>query len=144
MYSALSDISSAVQQTFAAAVTASTFTTSYVDLGAYNRGKFSVSVGAIGASSTITPTIQQATDTNGTGAKAVVFLNSVTIAAITASNTENTYNVSGQLLDVVNGFRYVNCSVVVGTASALVGVRFEGEPESTPPGLASFQKQVIL
>jgi hypothetical protein len=143
-YEALSDYSSAVDYVAPAAVTTATWTSTWLDMAKYNKVKYTVLVGAVGSNSTIQPTILQATDTSGTGSKAVTLTGSVTASQITASNTVSVYNVAGSQLDAANNFRYVRASVVVATASAVMGVLAEGYPESTPPTTASFANQVVV
>jgi hypothetical protein len=147
-FTAVSDAASVATEVFPAVATIGTVTSSYVDMGAYESGQWVVRVGTLGTASTITPVINQAVNTSGGSAKAVTFLSAVTIAPITTANTESIFNVNGQIMDANNGFRYTNCVVTLASASSVIGISFEGVPQSTPPyqssaGVASFQLQVL-
>lgn len=107
----------------------------WVDMAAYNRVQFVVSVGGLGTSGTVDAVIQQATDTSGTGAKALTTTKTAT--QITASNKGVVINVKGTELDVNNSFRYVSVLMTVATSSAQLAGLILGEPESTPPAAPS-------
>jgi hypothetical protein len=109
----------------------------WVNMGLYSRGQFIVQVGVTGAAEGVLAVAQQATDTNGAGAKALN--NAKAIAAITASNKTAVIDINGQDMDANNGFKYASVlltfvnSGTTATAETFASGIFLGDPETTPP-----------
>lgn len=91
----------------------------YVDIGLAESIQFILLVGDIGSGATIDAVVQQATDSAGTGAKALS--PSKTITQLTQaggdSNKQVVINVRGEELDLDNNFDHVAVSVTI-TGSA--------------------------
>lgn len=113
----------------------------WVNMGSYNRVQCAVHVGGLGTAGTVDAVIQQATDTSGTGAKALATTKTAT--QITASNKGCIIDVKGPELDVNNNFNCISMLITVATSSAQIAGTILGEPESTPPAAPSGY-QVIL
>ena len=82
-----------------------------------------VSVGAFGASATVDANIQQATSSSGAGAKAIAIPSgnlAITELAAGTNNIQAELNLDAQILDVNNGFDYINLTITVGVAACLV------------------------
>lgn len=118
----------------------------WVDLGLNERVQFIVNVGFTGAGEGLTASVQQATDTNGTGAKALSPAKAIT--SITASNKTAVVNVVGTDLDVNGGFRYagllITCvtSITTAASGSIVSAICLGQPDATPPTAASGEQIV--
>lgn len=79
-----------------------------------------VFVGAIGAATTADATVTQATDSSGTGAKAITG-GAFTQIGATGDNTGQLLNLRPGQLDLANGFKYVKLTITVaGDNAALV------------------------
>lgn len=136
-YTACSDDQAIVTVLPITSYTSTTARVGWVDMGAYSRGQFILQVGATGTAESLTAVAQQATDTNGSGAKALNTAKAIT--AITASNKSAVININGQDMDANNGFRYASVlltfvnSGTVASAETFVGGLFLGQPETTPP-----------
>ena len=136
-YTACSDDQAIAAVTPIKGFSSSTTRCGWINMGLYNRGQFLIEVGAIGAAESFTAVAQQATDTNGTGVKALNTAKAIT--AITASNSTAVINVNGQDMDANNGFQYISVLLTSITSGATASTEtyascvFLGQPESTPP-----------
>ena len=94
--------------------------TGYVDLADYHRAFFLLQIGESAGAGTIDVTVQQARDTDGTGAKALT-----TIAGAAKSPTQVVaadaegyvgIEIRSPELDVTNGFHCIQVTVTIGGA----------------------------
>lgn len=98
---------------------AGTIDTSWVDMRDFGALMAIVMAGDLGASATLDASLRQATDSSGTGAKAISgkAITQLTQAG-TDSNKQAIIQVRGEELDVDNGFRYVSLRFVTATAAS--------------------------
>lgn len=112
-------------------------TTGWINAGNFQKLLALIQVGAFGASATVDAKIQQATDSSGTGAKAIGSGRAITQALAAGGNNKAfTIDLDCQELDVANGFNYVQVTITVGTAAtltsgALLGLIARNFPAST-------------
>jgi hypothetical protein len=136
-YTACSDDQAIAAALPIASYSSTTARIGWVNMGLYSRGQFIIQVGAVGAAESVTAVAQQATDTNGSGAKALNTAKAIT--AITASNKSAVIDVNGQDIDANNNFQYASVlltfvnSGTTATAETFAGGLFLGQPETTPP-----------
>jgi hypothetical protein len=95
-----------------------------------------VQVGAFGASATVDANIQQATSSGGAGAKAIAIPSgnlAITELAAGTNNLQAELNLDAQLLDVNNGYSFIQLTITVGVAASLVsGVLLGFAPRLAP------------
>lgn len=102
--------------------TASTVTTSWIDMAKFGALMAIVMAGTLGSSATLDAKFQQATDSSGTGAKDIT---GKAIAQLTQAGTDSDkqaiINLFQNELDIDNGFTHVQLSLTVGTATSDAG-----------------------
>ncbi|PZO77072.1 MAG: hypothetical protein DI640_01440 [Sphingomonas taxi] len=101
-------------------------TSTWVDMAKFYAVLASLNVGVIGAAGTVDAKIEQATDANGTGAKAITGLALVQIAKAGGDNRQAGINVRQEDLDKNGGFRFVRVSVTVGGAATFLSASLTG------------------
>lgn len=101
-------------------------TSNFVDMAKFYAVLASLNVGVIGAAGTVDAKIEQATDANGAGAKAVTGLAIVQIAKAGGDNRQAGINVRQEDLDKNGGFRFVRMSVTVGGAATFLSASLTG------------------
>ncbi|HEX9810635.1 MAG TPA: hypothetical protein VGA88_00910 [Burkholderiales bacterium] len=101
------------------ALTATDHTSDWVDMGKFESILAIVLLGDLGAEAEVTAKLEQATDSDGTGAK------DITGKAITTathsppdSDKQMLINCRAEELDLDNSFRYVRLSMTVATATS--------------------------
>jgi len=110
------------------AYTAATYTGDWVEVDDFQKYAALCTVGEMQATSTVDFSIVQATDSSGTGAKAITNCAATQLtAAGTDSDKQVVINMTVDDLDIANGFRFVAPRAVVATAASdaaamLVGV----------------------
>jgi hypothetical protein len=104
------------------AYTADTYTSGWVSLSDYGAVLAVVFAGDLGSSATLDAKLQQASDSDGTGAKDIT---GKAITQLTAagsdSNKQVAINCRADELDVANSFTHVRLSLTVGTATSDCG-----------------------
>lgn len=102
--------------------TASTVTTSWIDMAKFGALMAIVMAGTLGSSATLDAKFQQATDSSGTGAKDIAgkAITQLTQAG-TDSDKQAIINLFQNELDIDNGFTHVQLSLTVGTATSDAG-----------------------
>lgn len=103
-----------------------TVTSGWVDMRNFFAVLASLNVGVIGAGGTLDAKIEQATDANGAGAKAVTGLAIVQLVKAGGDNRQAAINVRQEDLDKNNGFRFVRLSATVGTAATFLSAMLVG------------------
>ena len=101
-------------------------TSSWVDMRTFYALLASLNIGVIGASGTVDAKIEQATDSAGTGAKAVTGLAITQLLKAGGDNRQAAINVRQEDLDKNAGFRFVRLSVTVGTAATFLSAQLTG------------------
>jgi hypothetical protein len=98
---------------------AGSLTTGWISLANAERILGVIQIGTFGASATVDANIQQATDTNGTGAKAITGKAIATMSSAEAggNNVQATIDLRADELDTANGFCTVNLTITVGVAA---------------------------
>lgn len=96
---------------------AGTAATGWVDISVWFGLMALIDVGAFGASATVDANLQQATDSSGTGAKAIANKAITQMVAAGGNNKQAILQVRPQELDTEGGFRYVKLNLIVGTAA---------------------------
>jgi len=106
-----------------ASVAAGTVTTDYADLSKFESVMFVILTGSLGASATVDASVVQATDSAGTGSKALASAKAIT-QLVKASNDNNQVivNLRAEDLDMNNNFDHAALSVTVATAASILGV----------------------
>ncbi len=104
------------------AYTAATYTSSWIAMSNIQELMAIFMAGTLGSSATFDAKIEQATDSSGTGAKDVT---GAAITQMTQAGTDSDKQaiivITGEDLDVANGFDYVRLSMTVGTATSDAG-----------------------
>jgi hypothetical protein len=100
-------------------LTAADHDSDWVDMGEYNRIAAIVMAGTLGSSATMDAILQQATDSSGTGVKAITgkAITQLTDAG-TDSDKQAIMNCRADELDVANSFRFVRLRITVAVASS--------------------------
>jgi hypothetical protein len=127
------------------AYTADTYTSGWVSLADVGSVLAVVFAGDLGSSATLDAKLQQASDSDGTGAK------DITGKAITQltqagsdSNQQVEINCRADELDTANRFAYVRLSMTVGTATSDCGGAIFGlDPRYSPADAASTLAEVV-
>lgn len=118
------------------ATAASTVVSDYVDMGKFERIMVVVMAGTLGTNATVDASILQATDSAGTGAKALTTAKAITQmtqAGTDQSDTQAVINVLADDLDIDNDFDHVAVSVDIGTATSdFAAVILGFNPRSMP------------
>ena len=117
------------------AIAAGTVVSDYVDLGKFERVMVVIMAGTLGTSATVDASILQATDSAGTGAKALSPAKAITqlTEAGTDSDKQVIINVQADELDISNDFDHIAVSVDIGTATSdFAAVIFGFNPRSMP------------
>ncbi|WP_419827667.1 hypothetical protein [Sphingomonas sp.] len=99
---------------------AGTVTSGWMDMRTFFDAHATLSVGVFGAGATVDAKIEQATDANGTNAKAVNGLAITQLVAAGGNNRQSVINVRQEDLDKNAGFKFVRLSVTVGVAATFV------------------------
>ena len=115
----LSEIAGVVATVDPDVLTAADHDSDWVDMGEYNQIVAIAMAGTLGASATFDAILQQATDSSGTGAKAITgkAITQLTQAG-TDSDKQAIINCRGAELDVAGGFRFARLRITVATASS--------------------------
>jgi hypothetical protein len=102
--------------------TAGTYTTGWISAAQYQEFMAIVMAGDLGSSATLDASIQQATNSSGTGAKALTgsAITQLTQAG-TDSNKQAIVAFSSDDLDLANGFTHFRLSMVVAVAASDAG-----------------------
>lgn len=130
-------------------LTATTHDSDWVDMADFSEALVVVMAGTLGSSATFDAAVRQATDSSGTGAKAITgkAITQLTQAGTDQSDTQAVIRVRGDDLDVANGFRYISVRLTVGTASSDGGAVILGRHARYNPGsdydLASVAEIVV-
>jgi hypothetical protein len=103
-----------------------TVTSGWVDMRAFSAVLATLNVGVIGASGTLDAKIEQATDANGTSAKAVAGLALVQLVKAGGDNRQAAINVRPEDLDKNGNFKFVRLSVTVGVAATFLSAILAG------------------
>lgn len=92
----------------------------WVDMGEFDQIMAIAAIGTLGASATATVSVVQATDSSGTGAKAITgkAATALTQASPDDSDKQIVINVRAEELDLDNGFTHAALRIVVGTAAS--------------------------
>ncbi len=98
----------------------------FVDMRNFYAVLASLNVGVIGAAGTVDAKIEQATDANGAGVKAVPGLAVVQLAKAGGDNRQAGINVRQKDLDKNGGFRFVRMSVTVGGDATFLSATLTG------------------
>ncbi len=93
----------------------------WISMAQFQRLMAVVTTGVLGASATLDISFRQATDSSGTGAKAVTGKAATQIVKATGDNKQVLVNLAGQELDVEGGFSFVSLRLAVGTAASIAG-----------------------
>jgi len=101
-------------------------TSTWVDMRNFYALLAALNIGVIGVAGTVDAKIEQATDINGTGAKAVTGLAIVQIVKAGGDNRQAAINVRQEDLDKNGGFRFVRVSLTVGTAATFLSAMLVG------------------
>ena len=104
---------------------AGSVTSTYVNMGLFERVQFIIQTGEMAATSTLNASIVQATDASGTGVKALTTAKAITELGATDDNKQVIVNVLAEDLDMANNFDFAAITCVVANASvdyAVVGV----------------------
>lgn len=111
----------------------STYTSDWVDMSKFGSILAIVMAGDLGAETDLDAKLEQATDSNGTGAKDIT---GKSITALTHSPVQSDYqaliNCRGEELDVNNSFRYVRLSITNDVTSDFGGVILGFDPLNGP------------
>jgi len=106
--------------------TTGTITGDWVDLGVHRRAMFIFAIGTLGSSATADGDVQQASDSSGTGAKAITGKSITQLTdAGTDSDKQVVVEVADYELDVEGGFTHVAPRLIIGTAtsdSTVIGI----------------------
>lgn len=126
------------------AYAANTYTTGWVDLGAYESILALVLVGTMATNSTVDAKLEQATSSGGAGAKDITgkAITQLTEAG-TDSDKQAAINCKSDDLDVAGGFRYVRLSVTVAVAASdMAGLVLGFDARYTPANAATVDEVV--
>lgn len=106
------------------AYTTGAVTGDWIDMKYHDRVMFIVMAGDLGTSATVDFAVQQASDSGGTGAKALATAKAITqlTDAGTDSNKQAVVEVHATDLDVAGGFTFVSGVLTVGAATSDAGV----------------------
>jgi len=101
------------------ALTAATYDSDWVDMGAFQQIMAIVMVGTLGTLATVDASVRQATDSSGTGAKAITGKSITQLTqAGTDSDKQAIINVRSDELDVTGDFTHVSLRIVVAVATS--------------------------
>lgn len=104
------------------AYAAGTVTSGWIDASKFQRYMAIIQAGTLGSSATLDGSLEQATDSSGTGAKAV---SGKAITQLTQAGTDSDkqaiINLLPSDLDMDNGFNHFRLSMTVGTATSDAG-----------------------
>jgi len=100
-------------------LTATTHDSDWVDMGLFEQIQAIIMVGTLGSSATVDAILQQATDSSGTGVKAITgkAITQLTDAG-SDSDKQAVINCRSEELDVANAFTHVRLRITVATASS--------------------------
>jgi len=108
-------------------------TSDYVSLGDFNGVMAVVQTGILGTSATVDAVLVQATDSAGTGSKAITGKAITQLVKATNDDDQAILQVVSEELDTDNGFTHVACTLTVGTATSDVGCTLLGvNPRHAP------------
>jgi hypothetical protein len=99
---------------------AGSVSTGWIDMAQFQWVMAIIKAGVMGASGTIDAIFQQATDSGGTGAKAVTGAAATQLVKATDDNREAILELREDALDLANNFRFVRLTVTVATAASLI------------------------
>ena len=99
---------------------AGSVSTGWIDAAEFSYICAIVQSGVMGASATIDAILQQATDSGGTGAKAITGAALTQLVKATDDNREAILEIREDALDLANNFRFVRLTVTVATAACLI------------------------
>ena len=105
--------------------TAGAVTSTYTNMGLFERVQFIIQTGEMAATSTLNASIVQATAAAGTGVKALTTAKAITELGATDDNTQVVIIVLAEDLDMANEFDWAAVTVTVANAAvdyAVVGV----------------------
>lgn len=122
-------------------------TVGWFDLGKFEQIRFCVNVGVIAANGTLDASVQQATTNSGTNSKALSPAKAITqlTQAGGGSNKYVEIVVKSTDLDINNGFRFAQLTVVPAVAASILGVTVEGSDIRSSPqngGFTALQESV--
>ena len=102
---------------------AGTVDSPYIDMGKFEQAMGIPLAGTLGASATFDASLIQATDSSGTGAKAITgkAITQLTQAGSDDSDKQAVLNVRSEELDVAGGFTHVALRIVVAVATSDAG-----------------------
>ena len=118
-------------------------TTGWVSAANFHRLAAVIQTGVLGTAATVDAKLQQASDSSGTGAKDVTGKAITQIVKATGDNKQAVIEMSGDELDVTNGFSYVRLSITVGAAASLVAAQLLGVNPRFAPASAFNQAGVV-
>jgi len=101
-------------------------TSGFVDMRNFYSLLAAISVGVIGAGGTVDVKVEQATDANGAGVKAITGLAATQLVKAGGDNRQVAVNVRQEDLDKNAGFRFARLSVTVGVAATFVSATLVG------------------
>lgn len=109
------------------AYTAAAYSSGWVAAKNYEKFLAVLYAGDLGSSATLDFKIQQATDSSGTGAKDITGKATTQLTqAGTDSNKQALINLTGEELDVTNGFDYIRITMTVAVATSDCGAALYG------------------
>lgn len=120
------------------AYAASAYTSDYIDMGLYQRAMGILLVGDFVATGLADASLVQATDSSGTGVKAIT---GKSITQLTAAGSDDNkqaiLNVRSEELDVDNGFTHVALKITLTTAGAdMAGILLGLSPRLGPANVS--------
>jgi len=130
---------------FPDSVAPATVNGAWLSMRDFHRAFFMLLVGDIVATGTVDFLLQQATDTAGTGAKAITG-KAITQLTQAGGDSDDACGIELQMeeLDVTGGFDCVRWVLTIGTAAAEVGVAvLKGEPSRFKPTVTTAWTEVI-
>lgn len=116
------------------AYTTGSYTSDWCDMTQFKRVMAVIMAGTLGTTAGITGYVYQASDSSGTGAKAITGKSTTELTAVgTDSDKQAIINVREDELDVANDFTHVAAIIVVATATSDGGaIVLGGHPQNGP------------
>lgn len=122
---------------------AGTVNTTCVDVSKFHTIMAVLQTGALGASATVDFSLQQATDTSGTGVKNITGKALTQIVKASGDDKQAIINLRVSDLDVEGGFDCVRMKIIVGTAASLVSAQLYGIGPRMAPASDSNPASVV-
>jgi len=122
-----------------------THVSSWVSLANYHRALLHLKVGDLGALATLDAGIQQASDSTGTGAKAITgkTITQLTQAGGDGPNYDAVIELRTEELDVTNGFEHVRFYVTIAVADCTYAATLFGDTSRFKPVSTSGYDEVV-